>query len=94
MDEDLLNNREYVLGLEMSRMIQEIQSGYIGYFDPVIGRWLRCNIVASILNKKRDYCRDLVLIGTFRLEVLPFGQVPDYIIHEFLNKKYFKTPNT
>jgi len=38
---------------------------------------------------KINYYEDYKLLYEFRLECLPFGEYPDYVIQEFLNKQYF-----
>lgn len=40
---------------------------------------------------KEKYEEDYKLLHDFRRDKLPFGKYPDYVIKEFLDKKYFKT---
>jgi len=37
-----------------------------------------------------NYMRDYKVIAEFRGECLPFGEYPEYVIQEFLDKKYNK----
>lgn len=37
---------------------------------------------------KKDYDKKIKFLHDFRLESLPFGEYPDYVLHEFLNKHF------
>lgn len=69
-------------------------SGYAGY-DHVNHpkdeqKWIYEDDYMQRKILKRQYEEDYKLISEFRNECLPFGEYPEYIIQEFLNKKYFK----
>lgn len=43
---------------------------------------------SSLAAKKESYERDYELLSNFRSECLEFGKYPEYILQEFLNKRY------
>ena len=69
-------------------------SGFSGYDHKDYPNDEQKWIYATEYNERRmildDYRADYTLIHDFRLDQLPLGEYPDYHIHEFLNKKYFK----
>ncbi len=73
----------------------ERSSGYAGSRNinensPEYMKWLSADEEWEMKSIKRDYSADFKLIADFRLDQLSLGEYPDYHIHEFLNKKYFK----
>jgi len=73
----------------------ERSSGYSGQRNintesPEYNKWIYLKEYYMRKLVKMDYYEDYELLHNFRLECLPFGEYPDYVIQEFLNKKYFK----
>ena len=90
-----LFTKEEILFFNKEDWKYEESSGYDGYrnineYSQDFEKW-----IYDIDFANRKYCyqcyhRDYKLLHEFRLDCLPFGEYPDYVIQEFLNKKYFK----
>ena len=70
-------------------------SGYNGYRNidddsKEVGMWIYDEEYTKRIYCQKCYYKDYELPHKFRLECLPFGEYPDYVIQDFLNKKYFK----
>lgn len=66
----------------------EYQSGYMGRRNKNTQHWIYENEYSNGQFFIYDYNEALKLINKFRGECLPFGQYPDFIILEFLEKHF------
>lgn len=86
--------REEILEFNPNDWIFRRSYGYAGYDYKTYPNDEQKWIYESDYQKRKtlleQYVYDYNLIASFRLDQLPLGEYPDYHIHEFLNKKYFK----
>ena len=92
--EDKKYTKEEILGFKESDWKFRRSSGYAGY-DHVNSpnneqTWIYEDDYRTRESLKKQYEEDYKLIASFRRECLPFSEYPDYVIKNFLNKKYFK----
>ena len=87
--------KEQILGFNESDWLFERSSGHGGYrnidkYSKEFNKWVCTQEFLNYRLEKNCYEKDYKLISEFRGECLPFGEYPEYVIQEFLNKKYFK----
>ncbi len=91
--------KEEVLDFNPGNWVFRSSSGYAGYDPknsdynlpyPDESKWIYESDYMERKRLKLKYYDDYNLISEFRGECLPFGEYPEYVIQEFLNKKYFK----
>lgn len=86
--------KEEILNFEESHWIFRRSSGYAG-FDHINhpndeSKWIYMQDFDDRKALKEKYQKDYKLLSDFRSECLPFGEYPEYVLQEFLDKKYFK----
>ena len=74
----------------------ERSSGYAGYRNinmnsPEYDQWIHQSEFSEKRLNLRDYNYDLKLLHDFRRDTLPFDEYLDYVLKEFLHKKYNET---
>jgi len=87
--------KEEILLFNKEEWTYENSSGFDGYRNTNVdslefNKWIYEEEYAKLCCYQNCYYRDCELLHKFRLECLPFGEYPDYVIQDFLNKKYFK----
>jgi hypothetical protein len=70
-----------------------ISSGYAGYdhkdHPNDESKWIYESDFMERKRLKAQYEEEYQLIHDFRRDCLPFGEYPEYVIQNFLNKRYF-----
>jgi len=86
--------KDQVIGFKESDWVFRRSSGYAGYdhkdHPGDEHKWIYEADYIERKRLKKEYEKDYKLIHDFRLDQLSFGQVPDYHIQNFLDKRYFK----
>lgn len=91
--------KEQILGFNENDWSFRRSSGYAGY-DPIKNpytkdaypdesKWIYEDDYRERKRLKAKYEEEYRLLADFRNECLEFGKYPEYVIQEFLNKKYF-----
>lgn len=86
---------EQVINFDSNDWKFDESSGYHGVrnINPKSGQyndWLYMNEYRELVDAHKVYKHDDEILRKFRLECLPFGEYPDYVIMEFLNKLHFQ----
>ena len=66
----------------------ENSSGYQGYRNKITKDWIYIEEYNDLIQPLTKYNDDYSLLHNFRRDCLPFGEYPDIILREFLDKKY------
>jgi hypothetical protein len=66
----------------------EMQSGFEGYRHKNNNNWLHWGTYKEQQFFRKEYEQTLMLLHNFRRDCLPFGEYPDYVILEFLEKHF------
>ena len=89
--------KQQILDFKESDWIFRRSSGYGGFdhkdFPNDEQKWIYMQDYDDRKSFKQQYERDYKLLSDFRNECLPFGEFPECVLQEFLNKKYFNNEN-
>lgn len=83
-----MNTIEKINSFDNQEWSFERSSGYPGFRHRITNEWIYQNEARQREIVKQDFERDLKLLHDFRRDSLPFGEYPDYVLLEFLEKKY------
>lgn len=85
--------KDQILNFKEDDWVWRRSSGYAGYDHKDNpnneSTWIYESDFCARKSLKRKYEEEYKLISDFRTDQLPFGTVPEYMIQEFLNKRFF-----
>ena len=85
-----MNNIDRIKSFDETEWVPETSSGYTGYRNTKTGEWIyskqfyKRDMLVYLFEEKLKFLHD------FRCDALPFGEYPDYVLLEFLNKYFDK----